>query len=84
MLVDGVVDERDPNKHKIKFLRRVPLDPMQPASQEDNKSNSGLMNNWGLRSYASDANHPSEGDDVYDIYSRSQQVGINGVPYAQW
>ncbi len=84
VLVDGVVDERDPNKHKIKFLRRIPLDPMQPASQEDYKSDSGLKNNWGLRSYASDANHPSEGDDVYDIYSRSQQVGINGVPYAQW
>ena len=84
VLVDGVVDESDPNKHKIKFLRRIPLDPMQPASQENNQSNSGLMNNWGLRSYASEANHPSEGDDVYDVYSRSQQVGINGVPYAQW
>ena len=84
VLVNGVVDEKDPNKRKIRFLRKIPLDPMQPASQANNKSDNGLFNNWGLRSYASEANSPAEGDDVYDVYSLSKQIGINGVPYSQW
>lgn len=84
VLVNGVVDENDPNKRKLKFLRRIPLDPMQPANLKSGNPNESLPNNWGLRSYASDAKHPSEGDDVYDVYSLSNQVGINGVPYAQW
>jgi general secretion pathway protein G len=83
VLVNGVVDENDPNKHKIRFLRKIPLDPMQPATST-NKSEGNLLNNWGLRSYASEPNNPAEGDDVYDVYSLSKQVGINGVPYAQW
>ena len=82
VLVEGVVDEKDPNKHKIRFLRRIPLDPMQPANQVNNTN--GIISNWGLRSYASDATDPREGDDVYDVYSLSKQVGINGVPYAHW
>jgi general secretion pathway protein G len=84
ILVNGVVDEKDPNKHKIRFLRSIPLDPMQPVNQENNKSDHDLINNWGLRSYKSEANNPAEGDDVYDIYSKSKQIGINGVPYNQW
>ena len=82
ILVEGVIDEKDPNKRKIRFLRRIPLDPMQPVNQVNNTN--GIITNWGLRSYASDANDPREGDDVYDVYSLSKQVGINGVPYAHW
>jgi len=84
ILVNGVVDEKDPNKHKIRFLRRLPLDPMQSADQDNNKSGHDLLNNWGLRSYNSEANSPAEGDDVYDVYSQSKQIGINGIPYSQW
>jgi general secretion pathway protein G len=82
VLVEGVVDDKDPNKHKIRFLRRIPLDPMQRDIQANNVN--GIMSNWGLRSYASEANDPREGDDVFDVYSLSKQIGINGVPYAQW
>ena len=82
VLVEGVIDDKDPNKRKIRFLRRIPLDPMQPVN--DANSTNGIISNWGLRSYASDANDPREGDDVYDVYSLSKQVGINGVPYAHW
>ena len=82
VLVEGVIDEKDPNKRKIRFLRRIPLDPMQPVNQLNNTN--GIISNWGLRSYASDANDPREGDDVYDVYSLSKQVGINGMPYAHW
>ena len=84
VLVNGVVDEKDPQKHKIRFLRSIPLDPMQPADAENNKSDRDLLNNWGLRSYKSEANSPEEGDDVYDVYSKSKQLGINGIPYNQW
>ena len=84
VLVNGVVDDKDPNKHKIRFLRSIPLDPMQPVDQASSQSSNDLLNNWGLRSYKSEANSPAEGDDVYDVYSRSKQIGINGVPYNQW
>lgn len=82
VLVEGVIDEKDPNKRKIRFLRRIPLDPMQPVNAIN--STNGVVSNWGLRSYASEANDPREGDDVYDVYSLSKQVGINGLPYANW
>ncbi|HEV2431190.1 MAG TPA: type II secretion system protein [Burkholderiales bacterium] len=71
VLVDGVEDKQDPEKSKIFFLRRVPRDPM---TREE----------WGLRSYASPANDPRPGKDVYDVYSRSEEVGLNRVPYREW
>jgi general secretion pathway protein G len=70
-LVEGIEDKHDPEKAKIFFLRRVPRDPM---TGED----------WGLRSYASPANDPQPGKDVYDVYSRSEDVGLNKVPYREW
>ena len=81
VLVKGVVNEKDANKSVLKFLRRIPLDPMTPV---ENAETEDLPNNWGLRSYTSDAAKPVAGDDVYDVYSKSQQLGINGVPYAKW
>ncbi|MES2503048.1 MAG: type II secretion system protein [Pseudomonadota bacterium] len=81
ILVNGVVNEKDPNKSTLKFLRRIPLDPMTPV---ENAEIEDLPNNWGLRSYTSDAAKPVAGDDVYDVHSQSQQIGINGVPYAKW
>lgn len=81
VLVKGVVNEKDANKSVLKFLRRIPLDPMTPV---ENAETEDLPNNWGLRSYTSEAAKPVVGDDVYDVYSQSQQLGINGVPYAKW
>lgn len=72
VLVEGVQDDKTPNHKKMKFLRSIPVDPMSASTS------------WGLRSYSSDADHPMEGDDVYDVYSLSNQVGINGIPYKQW
>ena len=77
-LVEGVDDQRSPNRKKMYFLRRIPIDPMSPdvsSKPEDS---------WGLRSYASPPDDPSEGDDVFDVYSRSKKVGLNGIPYAKW
>ena len=78
VLVEGVPDARDPAKKKIYFLRRIPRDPMsrdmELAAEET----------WGLRSYASDPEHPEVGEDVFDVYSQSPGVGINGVAYRNW
>ena len=80
VLVNGVTDEKDPNKHKLKFLRKIPVDPINSEPTTIDKPET----NWGLRSYISEADNPADGDDVYDIYSRSQQTGTNGIPYAKW
>lgn len=76
-LVNGVDDLRDPNKSKIYFLRRVPTDPMAPHGLTGSDS-------WAKRSYASPPDDPREGSDVFDIYSHSEEIGLNGIPYRQW
>ena len=78
VLVDGVPDQQSPKSAKIFFLRRVPRDPMNAdASIADART-------WRRRSYASEANDPQEGDDVYDVFSGSTIVGLDGVPYDKW
>lgn len=79
VLVDGVPDQTDPEGKKvIYFLRRIPRDPMfnDPAKSADET--------WGKRSYASPADAPEEGDDVFDVYALSTAVGLNGISYRDW
>ena len=71
LLVEGVADKRKTDGSKLYFLRRVPADPI--GAEE-----------WGLRSYASTASEPQPGKDVFDVYSRSQEKGLNGVAYREW
>lgn len=79
VLVDGVTDERSPDRNrKMYFLRRIPRDPMSPDTGKTDEET------WGKRSYASSPDVPGEGEDVFDVYSLSTDVGINGVPYKEW
>lgn len=77
-LVRGVVDAKDANGAKIYFMRRLPRDPMQPDPAL------APADTWGKRCYASPPDAPAEGDDVFDIFSRSDAIGLNGVPYHEW
>ncbi|MBK7415585.1 MAG: type II secretion system protein [Dechloromonas sp.] len=78
VLVDGVADDKHPKRQKIRFLRRLPRDPMFPDASIDAEKT------WGLRSYSSEAGDPKEGSDIYDVYSRSPLPGLNSVPYRVW
>lgn len=72
VLVEGVevVGQID---MQIRFLRRLPVDPMTGEDE------------WGLRSYQDEPDATSwGGENVYDVYSLSEGVGLNGIPYAEW
>lgn len=72
LLVDGV-DVVGQIDKRIRFLRRVPLDPMTGTYE------------WGLRSYQDDFDSTSwGGENVFDVYSLSVGVGLNRVPYEEW
>ena len=58
---------------KIRFLRRIPVDPM--TEQAD----------WGLRSVEDDPDSGSwDGKDVFDVYSKSTGIALDGTKYSDW
>lgn len=78
VLVNGIDDASTPDNRKIFFLRRIPRDPFHrdinvPAEQT-----------WVLRSYDSPPNSPRAGRDIFDVFSSSKEIGLNGIPYNEW
>ena len=68
-LVNGV----DVQGKKVKFLRRIPVDPMTGNAE------------WGLRSMQDDPNSDSYGgQSVFDVYSKSQGTALDGTKYSTW
>ena len=77
-LVTGVEDAKDPKKARIYFLRRLPRDPFATDPMLS------AADSWGKRSYDSPPVDPREGDDVFDVFTRSTVTGINGRPLKEW
>lgn len=77
-LVEGVPDQRSPRKQAIYFLRKLPRDPF--ALRDELSAGE----TWAKRAYSSPPDNPSAGDDVFDVSSRSDKVGLNGIPLKQW
>lgn len=68
-LVDGV----DVQTKKVRFLRKIPIDPM--TGQTD----------WVLRAMKDDPDSDSwGGDNVWDVHSKSQATGLDGTKYSTW
>jgi general secretion pathway protein G len=77
-LVEGVPDIKSPKHSMLYFLRRLPPDPFVAETGVP------AADTWGKRSYASPPDVPAEGDDVFDVYSRSDRIGLSGVPLKEW
>jgi general secretion pathway protein G len=68
-LVDGV----EIQTKKMRFLRAIPTDPMTKSTD------------WGLRSNQDDADSTSfGGQDVFDVYSKSDGTALDGTKYNTW
>lgn len=77
VLVNGVKDATSTKGQRIYFLRRLPRDPFADASLP-------AAQTWGVRSYASPPDAPVAGADVFDVFSNSEGVGLDGTSYGQW
>ncbi len=71
-LVDGVKATGSVDK-KIKYLRRIPKDPMTSSLE------------WGLRSTRDDPKSQSwGGQNVFEVYTKSMDKARDGTPYGEW
>ena len=72
-LVDGVSVANDATGRKLKFLRRVPIDPMTGTDE------------WGMRSYQDKPDTTRwGGQNVYDVFTTSQGTALDGTKYRDW
>ena len=73
ILVQGVKLSQSPDGKTIKFLRRIPMDPMTGTYD------------WGKRSMQDDPKSQSwGGQNVFDVYTKSTERARDGTPYAEW
>ncbi|MBN1222817.1 MAG: type II secretion system protein [Candidatus Aminicenantes bacterium] len=77
VLVEGVeiklTEEGEEKTKLVKFLRRIPKDPMTNSEE------------WGLRSYQDDSDSTVwGGENVYDVFTRSPGTALDGTKYQDW
>jgi len=71
--LDTMVQGVDSNGKKLKFLRRIPVDPMTGKPE------------WGMRSMQDDATSDSWGEqNVFDVYTKSEGTALDGTKYKDW
>jgi general secretion pathway protein G len=72
-LVNGVSVTGDASGRKLKFLRRVPIDPMTGSTE------------WGFRAYQDKPDSTSwGGQNVFDVYTKSDGIALDGTKYKDW
>jgi len=72
-LVDGVKGSGQNADTKLKFLRRIPMDPMTHSKD------------WGIRSMQDDPTSKSwGGQNVFDVYTKTEDKARDGTPYSEW
>ena len=73
MLVDGVTAANDATGRKLKYLRRIPVDPMTHKTE------------WGLRSYQDKPDTTRwGGQNVFDVYTTFDGTALDGTKYRDW
>jgi general secretion pathway protein G len=71
--LDSLVKGVDVQGKKLKFLRKIPIDPMTNTTE------------WGLRSMQDDPDSDSWGEqNVFDVHTKSQDTGLDGTKYKDW
>ena len=72
-LVEGVNAAGDASGRKLKYLRRIPIDPMTGKAE------------WGMRAYQDKPDTSSwGGQNVFDVYSKSEGKALDGTKYRDW
>ncbi len=73
VLVEGVPLANSPDGKRLRLLRRIPRDPLTNSTD------------WGLRSYQDPPDSTAfGGQNVFDVYSRSQGTALDGSQYSEW
>ena len=71
--LDTLVKGVDSNGKKMKFLRRIPVDPMTGKDE------------WGMRSMQDESDSDSwGGQNVFDVFTKSDGTGLDGTKYKDW
>jgi len=72
-LVDGVSLANDASGAKLKFLRKIPIDPMTNSTD------------WGKRAYQDKPDSQTwGGKNVFDVYTTNQGTALDGTKYRDW
>lgn len=75
LLVEGFVPANvvGTSDNRVRFLRRIPIDPVTGTAE------------WGMRSYKDKPDSTSwGGEDVFDVYTKSDSEALNGTKYRDW